>query len=159
MYKPNNTTEKDLYDFLRPFFKNVKNMQNDTILGLEVMKKYMDDTLFLYPPQKGMNSFDIIRGDFVLYKKSKNIDIRIEASCLKPKKSVIAAKLHTTIAGVKYIPEKTIMLVIFGDGYDLNNQIMIDLKNRFKHEIPETKELIIIRSYDEFKTYIKQIMK
>jgi len=149
---PKNKHEKQVCEVLTKYCNRIEYMgKSNTLHTYTLFRSFQKNTIFLQPPYKNIVNNERY-SDIAFYMPNKGIDCRIEVKSLETT-SEMKNFVYPLVRDVKHIPEKELILTLFGKGYD--NEIMVRLKQDIESEkLPIT----IIRSIKQFEKYMKRKM-
>ena len=151
MFRIYNVHERQIYNVLKTHVKRERYLYKKPTEQLNTFRFIYDSFIVYQSPFT-----DLIGStqwtDFSLFNKDKNIDLRIEVKSLKPSNTKLRNVVYELLRDSDYIPEKRLILVLLGEGF--NDKLLIDIDrliNTEKHPVT------IFRSIESFKVYIDSL--
>jgi len=133
-------------------FEVVANMTKQPVDELQRYRELFNSFVVNQSPYID-NAGNVRYSDISIYSKQHNVDIRYEIGSLNPK-SEISSRVLRYIQESKNIPEKLLVLVLLGNGYD-------DIVEYYAKPLirKEKLNITIIRSMDNYKKHINNIFQ
>jgi len=151
MYQIRNIHELKAFNILKKTKVFIKQMSNERTEQIYNVREYYNKCLIIQPPyQNTANRKEC--SDFSYFDKTVGLDFRLEIKSLDPRNSVLGDTVIRIAKESKLMPEKLLILLLIGDGYDEINRNMIVLRETIEQE---RLHVTIMRSFDQLESYFK----
>lgn len=147
-----NKHERKVYNVLKKFDENYKWMYKQPTQQLLNVRKVKESCVIIQPPYTDSMG-ETHWNDFSLFNKKYDVDLRFEVKSLDVD-SDLRDIVFKHIIEAKNIPEKQLVLVLFGIGF--NAQV-----KRYYDQYIETMELniVIVQTIKELEKHLKGLYK
>jgi len=146
-----NLLERECTEYVTNYIHKFTNLYLKPINELNYYRENHNDIIIVQPPYKN-NAGNVQYNDFSILSKSNGIDIRYEVSSLDPNSTLKGkALLH---ALESHIPEKLLVLVLLGRGYDEICEYTLRpliMRDRLR--------ITVIRTMEQYKSHIDFIFR
>lgn len=147
-----NSLERECTEYVTNYIHRYTNLYLKPINELNYYREKHDNIIIIQPPYKN-NAGNVQYNDLSILSKTLGIDIRYEVSSLEPNGTLKGKGLIHSLEAHN-IPEKLLVLVLIGNGYD-------DIVKYTIRPLIQTNKLrvTIIRSVEEYKNHIDYIFR
>ena len=151
MYKIRNVHESKAFNILKKTKVFIKQMSDERTEQIYNVREYYDRCLIIQPPyQNSANRKEC--NDFSYFDKAAGLDFRLEIKSLDPRNSVLGDSIIRIVKESKLMPEKLLILLLIGDGFDEINRNMIVLRETIEQE---RLHVTVMRSFEQLESYLK----